>query len=138
MGTPSGHLVGIGERLIRIPAGWSISQQSQVTLCWNDSLKGRIVLFYGGERRLEDIPVEGLRTSFYGRVFMGHLEQGIIKPSVIQRVIFRRKPHYRFEWVIQHDRFCIFAVYLAELDEDRKDIETKIEKLLDALDVAAP
>src|SRR4029434_4566913 len=137
MTTSSGHSVSIGERSILIPSGWNIRRKDQVTLCWNYKLKGRIMLFDGGEQRLEDIPIEGRRTPFHGKVFSGHLEEGVISPSVIQRVVFRRRPHYRFEWVIQHDSFSLVAVYLAELDEDRPSIKNGVEELLHGLEIDA-
>jgi hypothetical protein len=84
---------------------------------------------------LESIPVDGQRTAFHGRVFSGHLEECMIPPPLFERLLFGRKPHYRFEWVVQHDDFRLVAVYLSELDEDRPIVKSRIEELLNALEV---
>lgn len=86
---------------------------------------------------LEDIPIKGQRTNFHGRVFSGHLEECEIPPTLFERILFKRKPHYRFEWVIQHDDFCVVAVYLSGLEEDRPAIKSRVEELLHALEIEA-
>jgi hypothetical protein len=135
MTNSAGHLVDIGEHVIRLPDGWSVTQFRGVTLCGRHDLKQRVALTDLGPQALEDIPIEGQRSPFSGVAFFGHLEEDLISPSWIERLLFGRKPHYRFEWGIQHNDFRLLAVYLSEPEEDRSLIKARIEELLSALQV---
>ncbi len=132
--TTPGHIVSIANRPVRILPNWFADQIGHMTLLRNSQLKQKLMLTEGGDQPLEDIPIEGRRSAFQGKVFSGHLEEGTISPSLAERVLFSGKPHYRFEWVIKHDGFRIIAVYLAELDEDRPSIKNCIQELLSALE----
>jgi hypothetical protein len=136
MTTLSGPTVDIGTHAIRLPSGWSVTQTGKVVMCSVHDLKQRVALFDAAEQPFDEIPIEGQRTAFNGRLFSGHLEEGVIPPPWFERILFRRKSHYRFEWVLQSGVIHLAAVYLAELEEDRPRIKTRIEELLDALEIA--
>ena len=131
MSTSSGHSVEIGGRGLRIPSGWSIIQKREVTLCGANGLRQRVALLGGSlGHSPSTTPINGLRTPFNGAIFSGHLEEGTIPPPLLERLLFDRKAHYRFEWLLQCEEYQLLVVYLAELEEDRPSIKSRIEELL--------
>jgi hypothetical protein len=122
--------------MIRLPSGWSVTQAGRIVMCGVHNLKQRVALVDAGQQRLDDIPIEGRRTDFKGRLFSGHLEELVMPPPWFERAMFGRKSHYRFKWVIQSGAICLAAVYLAELEEDRAHVKLRIEELLDGLEIA--
>jgi hypothetical protein len=133
-----GWWVEVGSGALVLPAGWLYTPSPGVILCGNHELRQQITLvIYPNPESPQSIPLEGERTPLTAGIFSGHREEGEIKPNPLERFLFGRKRHYRFEWILQNDTCGLAAVYLAELNENRQHIRNRVEALLSAIEPVA-